>query len=421
MSFSQLSSLTPKDKLKTICVKVSRKWEFRGLNDDGPLQHVDLVLVDDQGNSIYAEIPASEAERHSSTLEEGKIYIMSRFRVCNAKNYCKSLPGPYMLEITCHTRINLARETATFPEYVYFLTPFDEIPGYIGEKKKFHDVLGFLVQINEPEWVHFANQATPALRRDIVIRDDKHVELKVSIWGRRVRDFLPTDMAIESSNNPIILLLTGCLVKLYQAPRPIAQSMTLQEMLEIDPYEFPNCHVIDDRTWWFPSCNLCNRSCKADGADYTCYECGTTNKYTYKYKLCFIATDGTDEAEMICFGEIGRRIVGKSVETIMRAPRGRDGLPMDIAAIVSSKFTLAVTMSEKSFRNPKKTYQITAIITAFGKQKNIPYHLPNQIQSSQTEIAGSSSCANTPSKLLPINEVYLQTPPSKEVSRTLAR
>jgi len=91
-----------------------------------------------QGNSIYAEIPASEAERHSSTLEEGKIYIMSRFRVCNATNYCKSLPGPYMLEITCHTRINLARETATFPEYGYFLTPFDEIPGYIGDKKKFH-------------------------------------------------------------------------------------------------------------------------------------------------------------------------------------------------------------------------------------------------------------------------------------------
>jgi len=53
MSFSQLSTLTPKDKLKTICVKVSRKWEFRGLNDDGPLQHVDLVLVDDQVAQLY--------------------------------------------------------------------------------------------------------------------------------------------------------------------------------------------------------------------------------------------------------------------------------------------------------------------------------------------------------------------------------
>ena len=59
---------------------------------------------------------------------------------------------------------------------------------------------------------------------------------------------------------------------------------------------------------------------------------------------------------MICFGEIGRRIVGKSVETVMRAPRGRDGLPMDIAAIVSSKFTFAVTMSEKSFRIRAKLF-----------------------------------------------------------------
>jgi len=75
---------------------------------------------------------------------------------------------------------------------------------------------------------------------------------------------------------------------------------------------------------------------------------------------------------MICFGEIGRRIVGKSVETVMRAPRGRDNLPLDIAGIVSSKYTFAVTMSEKSLRNPKKSYQITAIITAFGKQKALP-------------------------------------------------
>ncbi|XP_039812938.1 uncharacterized protein LOC120675798 isoform X2 [Panicum virgatum] len=163
-------------------------------------------------------------------------------------------------------------------------------------------------------------------------------------------------------------------------PRPHAEAMTLHEMQNIDPYEFPEkgctCTVtisrlVDDHGWWFPSCNLCNKSCKADGADYTCYECGTTNKFTYKCKLCFIATDGTDEAEMICFGEIGRRIVGKSVETVMRAPRGRDNLPLDIAGIVSSKYTFAVTMSEKSLRNPK-SYQITAIITAFGKQKALP-------------------------------------------------
>lgn len=97
--------------------------------------------------------------------------------------------------------------------------------------------------------------------------------------------------------------------------------------------------LLDATTWWFPSCNFCNKTCKQEDGDLICYECGTTNKYTYKYKLSFIAGDGTEEAEMICFGEIGRRIIGKPVETVMRSTKREDLIPLDIASIVSSKFT----------------------------------------------------------------------------------
>ena len=40
--------------------------------------------------------------------------------------------------------------------------------------------------------------------------------------------------------------------------------------------------LIDASTWWFPSCNFCNKSCKQEGCDFICYECGTTNKFSYK-------------------------------------------------------------------------------------------------------------------------------------------
>jgi len=85
-AYSPLSSLAPRDRLKTIFVRVMRKWEFRGLNDDGPLQHIDLILTDSQGNAMYAEIPSAEAARHDSTIQPGRSYIMSRFRVRNAKD-----------------------------------------------------------------------------------------------------------------------------------------------------------------------------------------------------------------------------------------------------------------------------------------------------------------------------------------------
>lgn len=48
MVFSPLSTLQPKDWHKTIHVRVCRKWEYRGINEDNPLQHIDLVLVDSQ-------------------------------------------------------------------------------------------------------------------------------------------------------------------------------------------------------------------------------------------------------------------------------------------------------------------------------------------------------------------------------------
>jgi len=174
MSYSPLVSLTPKDRLKTIFVRVIRKWEFRGINDDGPLQHIDLILADTQvipiilfadlplntsnnlctcayiffwlnkhhqGSAIYAEIPPTEAEKHGRIIQPCQNYIMSRFRICNAKDYYKSVQAPYMLELTCHTRVSHTEEPGSFPNYVYNLTPFSELQQFVGDRKKFHGKL----------------------------------------------------------------------------------------------------------------------------------------------------------------------------------------------------------------------------------------------------------------------------------------
>ncbi|KAG2651375.1 replication protein A 70 kDa DNA-binding subunit B-like isoform X1 [Panicum virgatum] len=487
MSYSPLVSLTPKDRLKTIFVRVIRKWEFRGINDDGPLQHIDLILADTQGSAIYAEIPPTEAEKHGRIIQPCQNYIMSRFRICNAKDYYKSVQAPYMLELTCHTRVSHTEEPGSFPNYVYNLTPFSELQQFVGDRKKFHDVLGILIEAAEPEWISFSNQPKPNLRRNILLRDATGNEVRVSLWGQKASAFNIDNLNDSSGPSPTTILLTGCLVKTFQGqlylsghsachwyinpeipesetllqsvgsqnitvrktgtpledlPVPQTQQnkehLTLREMQDIDPYEFPEkgcmCTVtitrlIDASTWWFPSCNFCNKSCKQEGCDFICYECGTTNKFSYKYKLNFITSDGTEEAEMICFGEIGRRIVGKPVETVMRTPKGNDLLPLDVAGIVSSKFTFTVLMTEKSYRVPKKSYRITSIVTAYGKQKITPSLSQNAPQSSQdigtsdkeiakVETISAASCPSssqlygllTPTKTLPIQSMHLQTP-----------
>ncbi|RLN23750.1 hypothetical protein C2845_PM07G05540 [Panicum miliaceum] len=166
---------------------------------------------------MYAEIPAAEADRLSPLLEVGKIYTLSRFRICNSKDYFKSVPGPLMLELTCHTKISPSDHGGPFPEYVYTLTPFENIRDYIGDRRKFHDALGVLVEVAEPVWVHFSNEPKPKLRRNIVIKDQSFCDQPIQI--RRVGVPIPKE------------------------PQPPAQTtmelMTLREMQEKDPYEFP--------------------------------------------------------------------------------------------------------------------------------------------------------------------------------------
>jgi replication factor A1 len=61
-------------------------------------------------------------------LELGKVYIIKKFRVTNAKPSFRTVDKPLMIEVSEFTTIELAKNyPPTIPEYVYKLTPFQSI------------------------------------------------------------------------------------------------------------------------------------------------------------------------------------------------------------------------------------------------------------------------------------------------------
>jgi hypothetical protein len=48
MEFTPHSELQHHDIHAVIRVSIIRKWNFRGISDTGPVQHVDMVLADEQ-------------------------------------------------------------------------------------------------------------------------------------------------------------------------------------------------------------------------------------------------------------------------------------------------------------------------------------------------------------------------------------
>lgn len=93
---------------------------------------------------------------------------------------------------------------------------------------------------------------------------------------------------------------------------------------------------------------------------------------TKRYKICFIASDGTDEAEVICFGDIARRIIGKSVQQVLRTATIQNAYPPDITKIVNQRFTFAVVLTHQSYYRHQKTYQVSSVITSYGNRDAAP-------------------------------------------------
>ncbi|CAN6324103.1 unnamed protein product [Urochloa humidicola] len=434
MAYKLLSALHLNDHYTRICVRVTRKWEYRGPSDNGVIQHVDLVLADQEANAIYAEIPHELLAQFNNQIQESHIYEISRFRVANAKSFYKAVDGRYMIYFTVHTQIAApSNPPVTCPLYTYKLTAFEKLPMLVGNVQNFIDVLGIIVEIGEIEMVQPSQNQGSIATKKLILRNVSGLETQLTLWGQRAEEFTINGVYNSEEPKPVIVLFVGCLMKTYRSidylsgssackwyfnvdipdvpeaeefynryaderiqircvapapvhaiqPQPIAQQEPryLQELLAIDPYEFPQngsrCTVTIARlvpgvSWWFPSCVRCGKTCTQDINGYICYPCNNNN-YKHKYKLLFIASDGTAEAEMICFGQIAQRIIGKPVEQVMRTVRRDEDFPPDIAAIVSQKYTFAVTMTNQSFYTINKSFMVSSIIASYGRQRAIPH------------------------------------------------
>lgn len=109
-----------------------------------------------QGNSIYAEIPSDIVDEQNPLINVNKVYIIRRFRVIYAKSSYKVVDAPFMICFTKFTIIELCREPlTTFPQYVYRLTPYNEIDPFGPKAKTFHGMFLQLCFYTSTHSLHF--------------------------------------------------------------------------------------------------------------------------------------------------------------------------------------------------------------------------------------------------------------------------
>ncbi|XP_062182088.1 uncharacterized protein LOC133886386 [Phragmites australis] len=335
MSISMLKDIHPRGRHWTVCTRLSRMWDYRGGTDDGDVRHVDLVLLDAEGTAMYAQIGSNNVKDKQPLFAEGKVYMLKRFRVLKSKPSYWPVDNEFMIEITCHTLIEEKHDfESDFPMYTYNLTKFPDLPSLVGETKCFVDIIGLITEVADTTTVQLHNQSRATVRRAITLRDTSNYEIKLYLWGKRASEFDADKVYAVGQEQPVIAIFVGTLMKSYKDEHSLSGNTSCQWYINPD---VPEVQAVIDR-----------------------------------YKICLMGTDGTDEAEFVFFGDMGRRLVLKDVNVLMRSCRSADGIPSEIASLVSQKYHFTVNVTSRCFEKPQRSYEVKHIHCAYGQQTTIP-------------------------------------------------
>eukprot|EP00267_Zea_mays_P038083 XP_008676238.1 uncharacterized protein LOC103652430 [Zea mays] len=154
----------------TICVRVSRFWDFSDPQDDARLLHCDMVLLDEEGNSIHATIYPPFIEKFRPLIKEGSVYNMTYFRVRASNNLYKPVPNDIMITFTNWTKLEQVIEIPpAFPTLTYSLTHIDQIHSRIDHKDYYTDAIGIVTSVSNVSPHRSKGQQASSLKRNISI------------------------------------------------------------------------------------------------------------------------------------------------------------------------------------------------------------------------------------------------------------
>ncbi|TVU26398.1 hypothetical protein EJB05_28943, partial [Eragrostis curvula] len=310
MALARIRDLSPASRNWRVRVRVARAWEYCGGRDAGSPLHIDLVLVDEHGDAIYAEVPGKEVDKFKGTFKEGHVYTFSKFLVSNMKPAYRPLESKYMVRITPWTRIDhVASVSDDFPRFVFRLVPLSQLDSRVGNQEYFTDVLGTVIAVSKVSHVRLSSSSSDTARRTILIKDLSGFEVKLVLWGNRAIEFDAEGVFEMGQEHHVVGIFVGLLVKSYRGD--------------------------------------------------TCLSGGDACRWYLNESIAEI-----EEA----YDRVAQQVIGKPVMTLMRC----DGLPREIAAIVTQKFAFVVTVSRKSLTQRNVSFQVNSVETFFGRQACVP-------------------------------------------------
>lgn len=223
--------ISPYQNNWTIKARVSYKGDLRTWSNSKGEGKVFSVNFLDESDEIKASAFNETAERAYRSLEEGKVYYISKARVQAARKKFNTLSHPYELTLDRDTEITECFDESDVPKLNFNFVKLDQVQNL--EANSIIDVIGVLKTVLPPFTITAKSTGKEFNRRNISIVDETGFSVELGLWNNTAMDFSVEEGTVVAFKGCKVTDFNGKTLSLTQAgsivPNPgTPESFTLK-------------------------------------------------------------------------------------------------------------------------------------------------------------------------------------------------
>ncbi|KAL1218145.1 Replication protein A 70 kDa DNA-binding subunit B [Cardamine amara subsp. amara] len=421
-SYVTLDQLDRKRAYRNIhtTVRLLHKWEYINFKKDNELLGMNLLLLDENNNTIQGTMHHSLLSKFGNTLCEGNLIEISNFIVQDCNKSYKVSDHKFMLRITETTKIHsVEQQIYQIPKENFCFQSYDAFVKSVDMTIDLFDAIGYIKHIEKTD---VRSKATHALRRvTLTLMLEGGIEIPATLWAEQAEQFEDKYRAVE--NNNIVLIMTSILVKIYQGAIYLSASSSTkfyfnQDFASVVAFRqslkfYGECnvnlgrmavqdkrlgeeehHSINDiwdfvssddqherkfvckatiteivlrNDWNYISCSSCSKKLEKKASSLICVnkKCGKSPAVgVLRFRIEVIVEDRHDSANFVIFDKDATKLTGTTAESIKNNSdeEGMEGLPTCVKSIIGSTHLFEIHVKDYDFKSTYKSFTVSEIL-----------------------------------------------------------
>ncbi|CAI0447732.1 unnamed protein product [Linum tenue] len=333
MEFSSIAELSPNQRPCKLKCRVSRLWVATNINTD-IVCHLDMILLDSQGNDIWVQIPPLLMKIFQPLLKDQEVYTFSNFKVQSAPVEYRPIANDNIIIFSGKTSV---QQIPDVPR---------SIPTF---KFTFMNAAQIKRNLNKID----------ILSGDCSLSSTSSTCLFSNIDIPEVNAFL------NGNNENVAPVL------LYEPSTPEVPIVTLAELqnLSLDMQNEDNVYSVEGKVvdlhplWCYLSCPTCVYKAPEDQDTYHCTKCNkTTTIKAAKYRLRLEVVSDDTSASFVMFENVGENFFGVPANQLFLQNGGlKDSPPEIILKILGMTLKFHVKIKISMYTRSKPDFTVVKI------------------------------------------------------------